>query len=650
MRKSILFVVLCIPAIAVGQVKNSKDSLTQEANQVTDPQQLLRVFDELIYQWAEDNFDSAYSYSKKMYDLALQQNDPVWIAKALLQLGLPHDYHNHIDSARYYYQKSRDFAEAHHDKIGIANAAFNLATLYYMTGNYLTAINKYVEVEKMFTELNDDKRLARLYNNLGVIYRKTEQFSSSIEAFKNSLAIKKKQNDPKGIINTSINLSTLQMFTLDFEGAEAISLEALDLSRSTKNQGAEITVLINLGIIYSKEQNKVSRNLEKALRFLLQASWLITESSALKDRIECWMNLAGTYQAMGNLAQTKLYLNKIEPLLDKISPDGLISYYELRAGESISTGNYKGALDFYKKQTEAQEKLTGIKLKERTKELEILHETEKKEAEISQLELAREKDAIELSRNATQRNLSIAISLGLLSIVGLIYYQYISKQKINRQLTEKNITIEKSLIEREALLKEIHHRVKNNLQIISSLLSLQSKSMDDTAAQGAIAESRNRVKSMSLIHEQLYQDNIISGVEISDYIQRLVGSLTASYGLDTDRVEIKVEADQLLLDVDSAIPLGLIINELVSNSIKYAFPEEKSGTIVISLKEMKGELHLQVKDNGVGIDLESKSKQSFGLSMVNSLMRKLKAEMKIMNEAGTSVELVIKDFKKVTFV
>ena len=155
---------------------------------------------------------------------------------------------------------------------------------------------------------------------------------------------------------------------------------------------------------------------------------------------------------------------------------------------------------------------------------------------------------------------------------------------------------------------------------------------------------------MSLIHEQLYQDNIISGVEISDYIQRLVGSLTASYGLDTDRVEIKVEADQLLLDVDSAIPLGLIINELVSNSIKYAFPEEKSGTIVISLKEMKGELHLQVKDNGVGIDLESKSKQSFGLSMVNSLMRKLKAEMKIMNEAGTSVELVIKDFKKVTFV
>jgi two-component sensor histidine kinase len=209
--------------------------------------------------------------------------------------------------------------------------------------------------------------------------------------------------------------------------------------------------------------------------------------------------------------------------------------------------------------------------------------------------------------------------------------------------------IRKSLHEKEILLKEIHHRVKNNLQIISSLLSLQSRSLHDTSAQDAISESRNRVKSMSLIHEQLYQDDIMSGVDMKDYLERLVKSLTASYALDTDRVQVKLATDPLLLDVDTAIPLGLILNELVSNSMKYAFPELRSGVIKVSLTERVSELRLVVEDDGVGFDASKKSDQSFGLSMIRSLMRKLKAEMNIVSEAGTTVELVIHDFKKVTF-
>jgi two-component system, sensor histidine kinase PdtaS len=231
----------------------------------------------------------------------------------------------------------------------------------------------------------------------------------------------------------------------------------------------------------------------------------------------------------------------------------------------------------------------------------------------------------------------------------MVFYLYREKRQTNRLLSEKNIVVERSLHERETLLKEIHHRVKNNLQIISSLLSLQSKSLQDTEAQGAISESRNRVKSMSLIHEQLYQDETISGVDMKDYIERLVHSLSASYALDTERVQVKVAAEPLLLDVDTAIPLGLIMNELVSNSMKYAFPELRAGIIKISLEEMLNELRLVVEDNGVGIDPSKATSQSFGLSMVRSLMRKLKAEMNIGSNAGTSVELIIRDFKKVTF-
>ena len=160
---------------------------------------------------------------------------------------------------------------------------------------------------------------------------------------------------------------------------------------------------------------------------------------------------------------------------------------------------------------------------------------------------------------------------------------------------------------------------------------------------------------MSLIHEQLYQEDTISGVEMKDYITRLVHSLTSSYGLDTERIEIKIEAENILLDVDSAIPLGLIINELVSNAMKYAFPEQKKGSVLISLKDNKNELFLMVQDDGVGMDASKKSNQTFGLSLVNSLMRKLKAEIVIVSqdtlppgEQGTSVQLTIKDFKRIT--
>ena len=142
---------------------------------------------------------------------------------------------------------------------------------------------------------------------------------------------------------------------------------------------------------------------------------------------------------------------------------------------------------------------------------------------------------------------------------------------------------------------------------------------------------------------------------MKDYITRLVHSLTSSYGLDTERIEIKIEAENILLDVDSAIPLGLIINELVSNTMKYAFPEQKKGSVLISLKDNMKELLLVVQDDGVGMDVSKKSNQSFGLSLVNSLMRKLKAEIDIVSQTalqpgrqGTSVQLTIKDFKKIT--
>lgn len=655
MKKTLTLLFVGISFCMQAQVSKIIDSLTQESYRVKNPRQLFTIYDELVTQWAESDFDSSNLYANKLLAIATQIDEPKLKAQALLRKGTAHDYFSKFDSAIFYYQQSLRYSQTNHDSVGIASALFSLAIVAQLQGNNVEAIDQYLEVEKMFKSLGDDRRLSRLYNNLGSIYRKTEQFDAAIQVYENSLAIKKKLNDTRGILNTSINLALLYSFAGRYEEAISLYLKNLGEVRKSGDVLNEISILINLGMVYTKESNQVTKDLSRGLRYLIQAEQLLKESSPIGLKIECWANLAGAYQAIENHRATSDYLKKMEQVFDELSPEAKISYYELKSNEQLSRQNYKEAFFFFKKLTVEQNNLTSRKLKERAQELEVRYETEKKERQIVQLELAEQKAMTVQKQSAWQRNFLISVAGSLLLISLLIFYQYRLKQKSNALLTDKNQTIARSLHERETLLKEIHHRVKNNLQIISSLLSLQSKNTNDAATQGAISESRNRVKSMSLIHEQLYQEDTISGVEMMDYITRLVSSLSSSYGLDADRIKIEIVAENILLDVDSAIPLGLIINELVSNSMKYAFPDHRSGSILISLTDKINELVLVVQDDGVGMDTARNTSQSFGLSLVNSLMRKLKADMELVSRTdlpgstfGTSVQLIIKDFKKIT--
>ncbi len=207
--------------------------------------------------------------------------------------------------------------------------------------------------------------------------------------------------------------------------------------------------------------------------------------------------------------------------------------------------------------------------------------------------------------------------------------------------------IQKSLNDRELLLREIHHRVKNNLQVISSILSIQSRDIKDESALRAINEARSRVKSMALIHQDLYGDDNLRGIRAQRYITKLSNSLFSTYRMDKDRVRLHTDIQDLLIDVDTTVPLGLILNELVTNSLKYAFPNEQEGDIYVEFKEVDDTLWLRVWDNGVGIpeEKEEASRESFGMKMIRAFSKKLDATWEINGEGGTSVSLVIKNYK-----
>lgn len=220
---------------------------------------------------------------------------------------------------------------------------------------------------------------------------------------------------------------------------------------------------------------------------------------------------------------------------------------------------------------------------------------------------------------------------------------------ISERKTYEN-TIESSLQQKDMLLKEIHHRVKNNLQIISSLIKLQSSHVKDKEIHSLFAESQNRIKTMALIHEKLYRSKDISVIEFYDYIKNLVDSLYASYGISPDRVKAKIEFRSIYLDIDTAIPCGLIINELVSNCLKYAFPNLMKGNIFIDLTEQNDiEYKMIIKDNGAGIpeNIDFNNSASLGLKLVKILSEQLGGSVELIRENGTEFRIL---FKKANYL
>jgi PAS domain S-box-containing protein len=234
----------------------------------------------------------------------------------------------------------------------------------------------------------------------------------------------------------------------------------------------------------------------------------------------------------------------------------------------------------------------------------------------------------------------VEIGVSIVNFSNELYIVMVVRDITERKLAEDNI--KSSLEEKNVLLREIHHRVKNNMQIISSLLNLQTRYITDEKVVDVLKESQNRVKSMAMIHETLYQSEGFAKIGFSDYVNNLVTYLLQSY-VDRDHVKIITDVDvDIFLDIDTAIPCGLIINELITNSLKHAFPNITNGQIKIKLIRSDDRFILNVKDNGVGFPemLDFRNTDSLGLQLINSLVMQLDGSIELKNDGGTEFIIV----------
>ncbi|WP_339339811.1 sensor histidine kinase [Croceitalea sp. MTPC6] len=351
------------------------------------------------------------------------------------------------------------------------------------------------------------------------------------------------------------------------------------------------------------------------------------------------LNFANAHLQLSNYRTAKRNLDKIDSV---VTVQQQLRLNRLLANYYDRTENYRTASIYYKNNERI---IDSLKAKEQSilnQQLVAIVGTsdlENSRKLINEQKAANEKFRSEMQQASERTNLVIiSLIFTLLGFAGLVY-AYLKSIKNQRLIAQQKHIIEDSLKEKDSLLKEIHHRVKNNLQMVSSLLSLQTKNTRSKAAIEALEEGKSRVKAMALIHQKLYQNEDLSVIEMQGYIESLINSVQSVYKKGGHNISITIDAEGTELDIDRAIPFGLILNELVSNSFKYAFPEsDENGKIYIHLRKNGEQGYFEYTDNGVGLpdDTDERANSSMGIRLMNRLVNQLQSKLNV-DKSGEGV-------------
>ena len=367
----------------------------------------------------------------------------------------------------------------------------------------------------------------------------------------------------------------------------------------------------------------------KALEYLNKAIELNLKNNRLTSLSHNYGNVSAAYLQMGENKKALEYAYKAFHLAQDLKwPARIQNTYSQLYQVYEKMGQYDSALYCFKQMTAIGDSLLNIQKAAQISDALTKYETVKKEAEINVLSVS----------NAAKTRSNYLLAAGLFVAVSLAVSMIFLYRRVQNQKGQLAVQSNKL----ELMMKELHHRVKNNLQIVSSLLSLQSYRLHDAEAVAAMNESKQRVQAMSLIHQRLYKTDMLTSVNIKEYITDLTSSLMSAYGYAEDDFDLQLSIDKELMDVESALPIGLILNEIITNAFKYAYKDIASPSLHISLLEKNDQVQLEVKDNGIGIDMESWNKKSgsFGKQLIASLCKQLRAQQQVTAQNGTAFTFI----------
>lgn len=592
--------------------------------------------------WFGVRIDSAFAYASQMLTEAQKLADNQRIGESLIYQGLAHGYLDDFDNEIIYYQRAFAHGLESGDSLVLGKAYLNIGVNKFYRGSLDSAAISYEKARNIFEKIGEKKYLSFCLNNLGQIYTRTGNYNGASEAYEAAVLLKIEAKDSAAILNTYFNLSSLYVSNEAYEQARDYASKTLKLAQQLQDTLSIGSAWINIGVSLRK-----LGEMDGALQALKSAENYTPYFNKPSLLIDLYGTFTEIYISRDEIKSARVYLVKMQKVIrDDAFLQTQIKFYELSYQINKLEGNDAKALLALEKHQEVKEKYLSESVQKNISELEKKYQTEQQQRTIAELELDKKNAALALSSSNNQRNIFIFIAVLIIFIAVFLYYLYNTKRKTSEILTLKNSQISKALDEREVLLKEIHHRVKNNLQVVWSLLRLQGRSLKDQAAIEALTQGQNRVKSMALVHQRLYNTDDLRGVSVQDYFEKLTTELLMAFGVN--HVEYKIETGHIKLDIDTMIPLGLVVNELMTNALKYAFSDKEDGLLELTMMEENDKLIVQLKDNGIGMDEESlKNSNSFGWKMIRSLSRELKAEIEIINNQGTTINLRLSRYKLV---
>lgn len=519
------------------------------------------------------------------------------------------------------------------NEIGFLHTHYTQNVLSYLSNiktDYSGFFYHSLEAVKAMESTGDTIMAAPFYTLLGSAYSHLNQMEEALVMYKKAMA-STRSND---LFIHKVLIGIAEILSLLGRGKEGLKfLDEVESKYPLFNQFDRMLLERTRGWVYYKlnEFSPAEEHYKKAIA----AADSIKSPQILADIIATYSSFILFYAKNGKIAQASKYMPKtlslpLEVLDSKTQTNILLSRFLVDSAQ----GNYLAAITSLKL-------FNKVNNEQFAKDVEIKYQTSKKEQDILFLNKQSASQLTQLTQANTIKNITIGASILLIIIIALIYNQYRINRRNSREVSKKNEFLELLVEEKEWLLKEIHHRVKNNLHTITSLLESQSAYVQNDAL-AAIKDSQHRVHTMSLIHQKLYQNENLTSINISAYIHDLIDYLKQSFDIKY-QIQFKISSDPVELDVSQAVPIGLILNEAITNAVKYAFPENKQdATITVSLELVGSDyIKLMVSDNGIGLpaDFETGKKGSLGMILMKGLSREIKAEFLITSMNGAHISI-----------
>lgn len=576
-------------------------------------------------------------YAREGYELSKKIGYPDGIANCANLMGVHYLMVGDYAAADKYLRITIDASRKIGDTVSQIHALINLGSMYGRMSKYNEALELLFQGLDLSKKANEYQGIIGAYNNIGAVYKGLGNIAEARKNYEASLKLQQKRKDDFTACVTQQNLGEIYADEGKLDQAMRYFREGYRMARKSNNKESESNNLAGIGRVHEalgdNAKALASQQEALAIRESIEDAYGVSHSKALIGKL---------LLAEGRTREALRYATESMAVAEELRQPEL----KAQSAELLSTiyqrlGDYRKALQNHQVFKSMNDSLFNMERDKKITELRLNYAFKQKQ-DAAQLR-QQKKDAEVQEKAKKQRTTMYFILLALLLVIVFAFYVVSDLKKTRRQrriIEEQKGLIEESLTEKETLLREIHHRVKNNLQIISSLLNIQSDSIQDQSILSSIQEGQSRVQAMSLIHQNLYQSEKVSNVAIDNYLRELVAYLGSMFRTEGRSVTVDIRSDGIEFDIDTAIPLGLIVNELVSNAYKYAFGGRNTGTISITIvRHDAAEYELTVANDGLPLPggFDVKQHKSMGLKLVSILSRQLRGSFAVVPDPSQTI-------------